>query len=238
MSPKKRSRFVAYCRVSTVEQATEGVSLAAQRQKLEAWAVLHEIDLVEIVVDEGVSATAPLADRPGGARVLELLQNGDAEGLVFAKLDRVFRSTADAVLTVDRVFRKHGWQLVSLAEQLDTTTSMGRFLLRMFASLAELERDRLSERTSEALQHLRQQGVRVGRARYGERYSDDVDDEGHRVVVAVPEQQKTIRRAKALRAKGATLQQIADQLTAEGRPTQRGGSWAPKTVRDLLQRAD
>ncbi len=72
------------------------------------------------------SASKPLRDRPGGRRVLKMLESGKAEGLVFTKLDRAFRSTMDCINTVDTVFRAKGWQLASLAEQLDTSTSMGR----------------------------------------------------------------------------------------------------------------
>jgi site-specific DNA recombinase len=183
-----------------------------------------------------VSGAVPLRDRAGGKRVLDLLNAGTVEGVVFVRLDRLFRSTSDCVRTVDDLFRPRGWQLASLVEQLDTTSSMGRFLLRMFASLAELERDRIGERVSEAMRHLVAQGVRVGGAGYGWCYGNDLDEQGRKVVLPVQGEQRTVRRARQLRRRGLTLRAIAAELAREGHATKRGGArWHPKVVRDLLR---
>ena len=238
MSPKKRSRFVAYIRVSSQEQASEGLSLAAQRKRLEAWAVAEEVELVEVVADEGLSAGKPIRKRAGGRRAIELLESGEADGLVFVKLDRVFRSTADCVLTVDREFRKHGWELVSLNEKLDTTTAMGRFLIRTFASLAELEREQGGERTSEVLQSLKAEGVQLGRAALGWRHTDDLDEDGRRVIEKIPDEVRLVRRIKNLRTRGHSLHKIAAKLNESGAPTKRGGLWYACTVRNILLRED
>ena len=68
-------KAIAYIRVSTQEQATEGVSLDAQRAKLNAYAAFRGLDL-DIIVDAGVSAAKPLAKRPGGARLLAAVKSG------------------------------------------------------------------------------------------------------------------------------------------------------------------
>src|SRR3954469_45725 len=86
-------RVIGYIRVSTEEQASEGVSLDAQRCKLEAYAKLYELDLVAVEVDAGVSAKT--LERPGLRSALARLARGDVEGLLIAKLDRLSRSVAD-----------------------------------------------------------------------------------------------------------------------------------------------
>src|SRR3954466_4768983 len=95
-------RAVGYVRCSTEEQATEGVTLDAQRAKLEAFARLHELDLVAVEVDAGASAKS--LDRPGLARALAMLDAGEADGVLIAKLDRLSRSVADWNRLIDGYF--------------------------------------------------------------------------------------------------------------------------------------
>src|SRR5712692_353584 len=82
-----KTRAVAYLRVSTEKQADKGVSLDAQRAKVEAYAQLYELELVEVVVDAGVSAKT--LDRAGLQRVLEMLKERQAEAFLVVKLDRL-----------------------------------------------------------------------------------------------------------------------------------------------------
>ena len=84
---------VGYIRVSTDKQADHGVSLDAQKAKLEAYATLYELTLVDIIVDAGVSAKT--LDRPGLARALAMLDKGQANASPVAKLDRLTRSVKD-----------------------------------------------------------------------------------------------------------------------------------------------
>jgi site-specific DNA recombinase len=79
-------RVIAYIRVSTETQVTEGVSLDAQRAKLEAWCVMSGAVLVRVEVDAGVSAKT--LERPALGRALASLRAGEADALLVAKLDR------------------------------------------------------------------------------------------------------------------------------------------------------
>src|SRR5688500_8100049 len=95
MKPKRSvtsnapNRLVGYVRVSTGEQAREGHSLAAQRERIETWGRLHDVPIVAIVEDAGVSATT--LDRPGLQRALAMIKAGEADGLIVTKLDRLTR---------------------------------------------------------------------------------------------------------------------------------------------------
>src|SRR5438309_2355161 len=77
-------RVIGYVRVSTDEQASHGVSLAAQAEKVRAYCALYDLELVELIDDPGASAKT--LDRPGLARALAALDRGEVEGLVVAKL--------------------------------------------------------------------------------------------------------------------------------------------------------
>lgn len=83
-------KVLGYVRVSTEEQSESGHSLGAQREKLKAYAALYDLELVEIVEDGGQSAKT--LNRPGLQRALKILRNGEADGIVIVKLDRLTRS--------------------------------------------------------------------------------------------------------------------------------------------------
>lgn len=227
-------RAVAYLRVSTAEQAVEGVSLEAQRAKVEAYAAFRGLEVVEVVVDAGVSASRPLADRPGGARVLELLE-GAAEAVIATKLDRLFRDAGDCLNTT-AAWDRRCVALHLLDMGLDTSTPFGRAFLTMAAAFAELERNLIAERTRDGLAQVAREGVRLGGAALGWARTDETDGEGRRIVRAVEAELAVVDRIVALRAAGATYQGIADTLTAEGYATKRGGAWHPATVRNVALR--
>ena len=148
-------KLLGYIRVSTTEQRQEGCSLTMQGEKLRAYCQLHEIDLVDII-EESLSAKA-VDSRPGFMSALEQVYSGKADGLLIWKLDRAFRSTQDALAVAQRLNKK-GRALVSVSEQLDTRSAMGSFVFTLMASLAELERRLIGERTSAALQSKKSRG--------------------------------------------------------------------------------
>ncbi len=98
-----RTRVVGYARVSTEDQAREGVSLAAQRAKLEAYATALDLELVAVREDAGVSAKT--LDRPGLRAALEDLRAGRADALLVPKLDRLTRSVRDLGTTPAQLAR-------------------------------------------------------------------------------------------------------------------------------------
>lgn len=219
---------IAYLRVSTVGQAADGVSLEAQRARVEAWAISNGRELAALHVDAGISG-ARTANRPALAAALR--QACRARGvLVVYSLSRLARSTRDAIDIAERLDRA-GADLVSLTEQIDTTTASGKMVFRMLAVLAEFERDLVAERTRGALAHLRRQGHRISRfAPLG------YDLDGSRVVPNAAEQGvlATIRR---LHSNGLSLRQIGTELSARGISTKNGSrAWSPNVIRAALKR--
>ena len=124
-----RAPAIGYIRVSTDAQADHGVSLETQRESLTAYALMSKLDLVEVVADEGVSASIPLAERPGGARVLDLVEARPPGHVVAMKLDRLFRDTID-MLTQTRAWDRAGvaMHLTDFGGQtINTSTAIGKF---------------------------------------------------------------------------------------------------------------
>ena len=140
--------LIGYARVSTQDQ-----SLELQHEAL-AKAGCQKI------FEDKVSGTR--ADRPGLAKAQEILRDGDV--LVVWKLDRLGRSVKQLVDLVGDL-HKQGIQFKSLTDAIDTCTPSGRFFFHVMASLAEMERDLIIERTRAGLDVARQLGRRGGRKR-------------------------------------------------------------------------
>lgn len=221
---------IGYIRVSTEEQSREGVSLAGQRAKLNAWANLHDHTLVQVFEDAGISGKRA-DNRPGLQAALEAACEARCPLVVYS-LSRLTRSVQDA-LTIAKRLEKHGADLVSLSESLDTTSAAGRMVFRMLSVLAEFERDQLSERTRMALGHLRDQGVRIsGHPPYGYRLGED-----GRHLIADEAEQATLHDIVARRVAGASYGNIAQHLTQVGVPPKAGKCWHPASVRAILKRS-
>lgn len=219
-------RAVGYIRVSTVGQVADGVSLEMQRAKLDAWASLHDAELVAVFADEGLSGKS--ADRPGLVAAIAAAKRERA-ALVIYSLSRLSRSTLDT-LRIAGDLERGGCDLVSLQEQLDTTTPAGRVIFRVLAAFAEFEREQLGERTRQAMQHLRSQGRVVGAIPHGYRR------DGERIVPQEQEQ-RILQLAADLRGQGMTLRAIADELTARGAFNRAGRRFHPESVRAMLRAA-
>ena len=133
-------RAAAYLRVSTDEQASNGVSLEAQRTMIVAYAGLYGLELVAVVEDAGVSAKT--LERPGLQRVLAMLRRGDVQAVAVAKLDRLTRSVRDLGQLLDDHFGAHGKAaLVSVSEQIDGRSTGGRMVLNLLATVSQWERE-------------------------------------------------------------------------------------------------
>lgn len=229
-------RAVGYIRVSTAAQAEDGLSLDAQRQRIEASALLDGVELVEVIVDAGVSGGKRLAEREGGARLCELVASGGVDVVVVAKLDRLGRSAVDLLSTVER-WQSRGVGLRALDLGLDTSGPMGRMVLGMMSVFAEFERAQIGERTRVALAEAKRQGAQLGSEAFGwTRDPERTDTHGRQVVKAVEHEVEAVRRIVSLRDSGMTWRAVAAILEGEGVPTKRGGRWQPTTVRNIYRR--
>lgn len=136
-------RVAAYVRVSTQEQKLHGLSLDAQKMKLEAYAKENGMKIVEWYVDEGVSGRKKISRRPELQRMIQDAEKGLFDRIIFIKLDRFFRSVAEYHECMKRISPVL-W--TATEEEYDLTTANGRLLVNMKLTIAELEADQTGER--------------------------------------------------------------------------------------------
>jgi DNA invertase Pin-like site-specific DNA recombinase len=218
-------KVIGYVRVSTQDQATEGISLDAQRDRIRKWTELNDGDLIAIYEDAGISGSSTKG-RPGLEQALTAAVRGTA--LVSYSISRLARSTRDMLDIADRLERQ-GADLVSLSEKIDTTTAAGRMVFRMLAVLAEFERDQISERTKMALRVLKAKGVKLG---------SPAPARGGAVTAAKRIMEATRRDAPLLVAAGTgSLAERAARLNAAGHRTAHGKQFTAKTLSRMTRRA-
>lgn len=134
-----------YARVSTEEQAMHGVSLDAQKERLIQYAKENDLTIVDIYVDEGISARKKYTKRAAFMRMLEDIKAKNIDVVLFIKLDRWFRNIAD-YYEVQAILDQHKVQWIATDEDYDTTTANGRLALNIKLAIAQDEADRTSER--------------------------------------------------------------------------------------------
>ena len=217
------TRAIAYLRVSTEKQSSEGVSLEAQRRQVEAYASLYGIELVAVIVETGSASTMA---RPGLQDALARLASGEAQALLVTKLDRLTRSIRDLGDMIETAFGKGGASLMSVGEQIDTRTAAGRMVLNVLMSVSQWEREAIGERTSVAMQHKLAAGEYVGgKVPFGKR----VDADGR--LVADDAETAVAEKARALRATGLSLRDVAAAL---GPVSRTGGVLAAAQVARMI----
>lgn len=226
---EKRTRTIAYLRVSTDIQADRGQSLEAQRAKVRAYAELYDLDLVNILVDAGESAKS--LERPELQLALARLKRGEADALLVVKLDRLTRSVADLGKLIDSHFGPNGAALLSVGEQIDTRSAAGRLVLNVLGSVAQWEREAIGERTSAVLQHKASIGELVGGVPYGQRV---VPGSAPARLEPDPAEQLVIAKARDLRTGKLSLRAISRRLAEQGHVSRAGTPFDAKQVSRML----
>ncbi len=197
-------RIYAYLRVSTAEQAAHGDSLATQRQQVIGYEMMRGWSEPVMFTDAGVSGSVPLAERPEGRRLLEAVSRGDV--IITAKLDRAFRTAADALGTLEEL-KDEGVALHMIDLGGDVTgNGISKLVFTILSAVAENERDRIRERIRDVKRHLAAQGVYGGGKRP---FGYDVVD-GR--LVPNPNEQRAIAQMRVLRAEGKPLREISKAL--------------------------
>lgn len=155
-------RAAIYIRVSTLDQAREGYSLAAQERTLVMWCSEHGYEVYGIYPDEGISGK-DIDHRPAMMRLLADASDASDRKfdliLVWA-LSRFTRSVADLYNSL-ALFERYNIDLVSFTESFDTSTPMGRAMVGIVGVFAQLERELTSERVRVAMEERAVQGKRT-----------------------------------------------------------------------------
>jgi putative DNA-invertase from lambdoid prophage Rac len=223
---------VLYARFSPRPKGAEVESNDNQVERMQRYCELAGLEVIEVVTDEYVSGSLPLADRPGGRVLLDLVDGNRGLHVVIQKVDRLFRNYPEAGRTVD-VWSACGVTL-HLADQggcsIDTGTATGYLMFGQLALFADFERRVIGERTQQAMRRYVRTGRRVSaEPPYGWRVAED-----DKLVRDIAEQ-AAVDRMVELKGEGTGLRAIARQLEAEGYESRNGG-WHHNTVSRILDR--
>lgn len=205
--------FIGYARVSTEAQEENGHSLDGQCARLWQTADREGVTLIDIAVE----VASGRKERDGLREVQARIAEGEANGLVVAKIDRLGRSTIGLLKAVQWA-ETEGVDILSVAEGwIVRDGKVVDDMLTGRAWFAELEAKKISERTREGLAAAKAKGVQLGRPPLNTRLQD---------------------RATELRRQGATLQAIADTFNSEGHRTAKGRDFQAMTVYRMVNRVD
>jgi DNA invertase Pin-like site-specific DNA recombinase len=213
-----------YVRVSTAEQANNGDSIGTQRQQITGYAMMKGWQVAEFFADRGVSGSVPLAERPEGQRLLATVAAGDV--IITARLDRAFRSAADALGTLEGLKEQGvGLHMIDLGGDV-CGNGISKLVFTILSAVAENERDRIRERIRDVKRHLAMQGVYGGGKRP---FGFDIV-EGR--LVPNKKEQAAIARMKELRAAETPLREISGTIAAEFKK-----EMTPMTIKRILDRS-
>jgi DNA invertase Pin-like site-specific DNA recombinase len=224
-------KAIGYVRVSTEDQQH---SPEVQKDAIKGYCKLKNFGIKDIIVDHGVSAGHPLSERPGGKKLLDFIEKGEAGAVVSYKLDRLFRDASDCLIVTK------AWDSVGVSLHLidlggasvDTKSPMGRFFLTVMAAAAEMERNLIRERTRAIAAHKKRNKERVGMLPYGYQLAED----GIHIEPNTYEQ-KVIKWILQKRSEGWSMPAIIVWLEAN-KVKPRGKRWHVTTVRRILVNND
>jgi site-specific DNA recombinase len=217
----------AYVRVSKVagRSGASFISPEVQREQIGRWARAHGHTLSwhepELDVSGGTMS------RPVFDRIRERIRSGQSDGVIVAKLDRFARTLVGALSTLEE-FERHGAVLVSVAENLDLSTPMGKAFLRILLVFAELERDRISENWGAATNNAIARGIHIAKftpVGYGR---------GPDKRLVPNAEAPAIREAFLMRAGHKNLTEIARRLD-ETAPRPNDGRWTTSVVQRMIR---
>jgi site-specific DNA recombinase len=221
-------RVALYIRVSSQEQV-EGYSIGEQTERLTKYAEAMGWEVYKVYVDPGYSGGN--MDRPGLDELIKDVKKGDIDTVVVYKLDRLSRSQFDTLYLIEKVFLAHNTDFVSMTENFSTNTPLGRAMIGFLAVFAQLEKDKINERTLMGKEARAKEGKWHGSKFVPIGYSYDPSDE---LLHIIDYEALQIREAYDLFLKGTPLRTIETIFLEKGY-THKYGTWDAKRLRYALQ---
>lgn len=219
-----KTKTIGYVRVSTKEQAKEGISIDNQIERIKRYCNYKNFDLVEIFSDAGFSGGN--TKRPGLKKVIErVLENGFGVVVIFS-LDRISRDML-TLLSLEKLLNLKNVELHTVEGEVNTESPSGYLNFAMKAFLSEMERRQVSYRTKKTLEHKKNIGEVVGTVPYGYR------KRGNKLL-PVKKEQRAIEMANNLHPEHG-LTEIAKRLTEANLHNRKGKPFEPYQVARMLQ---
>lgn len=218
---------IIYVRVSTEDQANNGVSLENQIDKCKQYCQLHGLEPFRIISDAGKSGKN--LSREGIQEIIQLCKSKNIKSVVVYKLDRLTRSLRDLLNLID-IFKENAIGLHSIHENLDTSSPMGKFFIHMIGAISQLERDTISQRTKDALAKRKEQGIYLGQVPFGYKRTPEgkleIDEDEWRILDYA---------TKCRNHYKMSYREIARVLNRERMKTKFGKMFSPLTVMRMLK---
>lgn len=217
-----------YARVSTEEQAKDGFSIHAQKDKLTKYAEINDWDIVDYYVDDGISGKN-LTERKEVTRLIHDVESGRVTNVLVYKLDRLTRSVKDLIFLIE-LFDKHNCTFNSQTEKIDTSNAVGRMFVKIIGIFAEFERENLAERVSFGYEQKTREGNYTNcNGVFGYDYLI-----GKGRLKVNKEEAKYVQKIYDWYLDGSSMLKIAKKMKDFNVPTKRGGHWNQSTISSIL----
>jgi len=213
---------ITYLRNSDNKQVNTN---SVQLEKVQDYCNQNNLKLDKVFVDEGLSGTK--SDREKYQEVIGLIKSGVVDTLIILSLSRLNRSVKETCEVVE-LMKKTDTNLISLKENIDMKTSMGKFFINVMSSIYELEVDMIRERTSDVLQSKKKHGKVYSKIPYG------FTRQNNNLIINKYEK-KVLDKMYRLKDKGNSYQNISDFLNRNNHSTKSGGEWNRILVFNIMK---
>jgi site-specific DNA recombinase len=215
-----------YIRVSTEDQAKEGFSINAQKEKLTTYSKINNWHDITYYIDDGLSGKN-INERPNIIKLIDDVKNKKINNILIYKLDRLTRSVKDLINLIE-IFENNNCSFNSITEKLDTSTAVGRMFIKIIGTFAEFERENLAERISFGYEQKTKEGNYTNtNGVYGYDYINGK-------IIINKKEKELINNIYNLYLNGYSMLQIANKLNKENTPTKRNGKWYQSTIKSIL----
>lgn len=222
----EKMRVGLYPRVSGHEQE-DNYSIPEQIDRMKKYCESRDWMVYKIYTDSAYSGSN--MDRPGLQDMIKDCQNGKLDMVLVYKLDRLSRSQKDTLFLIEDVFEKNGVGFTSMTENFDTSTPHGKFIIGILSVFAQLEREKIKERTMIGKDSRAKEGKWHG----GKWVPIGYDYENGDLVPNEYEAMQ-VREIADLFLKGTHVRTIERMMTEKGY-RHKHGEWDAKTIKRVLK---
>ncbi len=215
---------IGYTRVSTKDQAVNGTSLISQNEFIQQCAKLNNLQLENVLSDEGISASS--TKRPSFDLIMQMVKEKKTDAVIVYSISRFARNTRQLLEAIEQM-KKNGVRFISCKESIDTSSAIGQFFLTLMGSLAELE----SSQTGERIKDVKGKNKSSGRCYSAPIYGFDNDAQTH---LLIPNDELMTAKSIIFDAKTKSYGQIAKELNEKNVPTKNKGKWHRSTVSNIV----
>jgi site-specific DNA recombinase len=216
---------IGYIRNSTLKQEN---SVETQRKQIKDYCEINNLVLDQIIIDEGISGGGDKTDlRKGYNQIIDLIDQGEVDNLVVISISRWGRNLGETYKSV-KLMGDKDTKFISIKENIDTSSPVGRFTLNILSSLYEMELEMIRERTKDTLKYKKENNLVYSKTPYG---FDRVGDR----LIENPKEKRLIKKMNTLKDKGFSYNDISLYLLKNRHKTKSGGKWTRQNVYKVMK---